>query len=107
MFLLGSTRVGLRDGEPLRETNCRRFEKNAQERLRASDEKIKITTACAAMLTACGRTQFIHNTPLESYIMMSKSIWPQDAQKGPGSHPPTPARQDAPFRRQGRREIGD
>jgi len=30
-----------------------------------------------------------------------------DAQKVPGSHPPTPARQDAPFRRQGRREIGD
>jgi hypothetical protein len=28
----------------------------------------------------------------------------QDAQKVHGSHPPTPARQDAPFREQGRSE---
>jgi len=29
---------------------------------------------------------------------------PQDAQKGPSSHPPTPVRRDAPFHGQGRSE---
>ena len=32
---------------------------------------------------------------------------PQDAQKGRPSHPPTPARQDAPFRGQGRNSATD
>ena len=45
----------------------------------------------------------IRQPNLQLMLLMPEE--PQDAQKGQISHPPTPARRDAPFRRQGRSEL--